>query len=186
MCHPGDWWILAGSLPPGIPENYYARMINLIQKQKAGVVFDTSGKALVEGCQALPFMIKPNEFELQELSGMPIDNIEQIIAAAKSLQAKGISVVIVSLGKNGALMLSSKECLLATPPQIKESNPIGAGDSMLGGMVWAMVKNYQFVDVLRWGVACGAAAASLSGTAVGSHKLVKNLVSLTQIQQLMI
>lgn len=185
LCHPGDWWVLAGSLPPGIPENYYSRMINLIQNKKARVIFDTSGKALVKGCQAQPFMIKPNDFELQELSGMPVDNLEQIMTAAKSLQAKGITIIVVSLGKEGALLLSSKEYFFAKTPPIKESNPIGAGDSMVGGMVWAMLKKYQLADILRWGVACGAAAASLSGTAVGSQKYVKNLASQTKIQKLL-
>ncbi len=182
----GDWWILAGSLPPGVPTDYYARLIRIIQGKDAKVIFDTSGKPLQEGCDAQPYMIKPNDIELRELSQKPAENLTQIITSSKVLQEKGIKIIVISLGKKGALLLSSEGDFLGKSPPIKEINPIGAGDSLVGGMVWVFNQGHSLEDALRWGVACGAAAASLSGTAVGTYEYVSNLVLKTEIQRISI
>jgi len=183
LSSPGDWWVLAGSLPPGVPPNYYARMITIIQGKGAKVILDSSGKALAEGCLAHPIMIKPNDIELHELSRMPVENIEQIITASKVLQDQGIKLIVISLGNKGAVLLSAEEAWFAKSPPIKEINPTGAGDSLVGGMVWAFEQGYKPIDALGWGVACGAAAASMSGTGVGSFQDIKALFEKTEVQK---
>lgn len=183
LSSPGDWWILAGSLPPGVPTNYYARMITIIQGKGAKVILDSSGKALAEGCRAHPFMIKPNDIELRDLSEMPVESTAQVVAASKIVQNQDIKMIVVSLSSKGALLLSEKDIWLAKSPPIKEINPTGAGDSLVGGMVWAFEQGYKPIDALGWGVACGAAAASLSGTGVGSFQDIKALFEKTEVQK---
>jgi 1-phosphofructokinase family hexose kinase len=186
LSSPGDWWVLAGSIPPGVSMNYYAWMITIIKAKGAKVILDSSGKALAEGYRAHPFMIKPNNFELRDLSEMPVDSMTQIVSASKVLQDQGVKLVVISLGDLGAVLLSAKEAWFVKSPTIKEVNPTGAGDSLVGGMVWAFEKDFQLVDALRWGVACGAAAASLNGTAVGSYQDIKALFEKTEAQQLIL
>lgn len=173
----GDWWVLAGSLPPGVDANYYALLIEVIQKAGAKVILDTSGKALELGCQAAPFLAKPNDIELGALTGLPVNDQAQITSAAQKLRQMGVANVIVSLGKKGALLVSPQEVLLIESPKIEEKNPIGAGDSLVGGLTWGLSDGLPLADALRWGIACGAAAASLSGTEIGSRALVEKLYS---------
>lgn len=181
----GDWWVLAGSLPPGVPADVYGRLIALIQSAGAHVILDTSDEALREGCLARPFLVKPNDKEVQALTGLPVGSVAEIGTAAHALQALGSQHVVVSLGKEGALLVSKGQTWVATSPTIVEKNPIGAGDSMVGGLVWGMSQQMPLPEALRWGLACGAATASLSGTAVGSRELVESLlphVGLTSLE----
>jgi 1-phosphofructokinase family hexose kinase len=181
VCKHGDWWVLAGSLPPGVPPTYYQRLISIINQSGARVVLDTSGEPLSHGCHAGPFLIKPNDYELEKLTGMPTGDRNEILAAAKSLDSLGVSNSLVSMGKHGALLITKEDSWMIKSPKIQERNPIGAGDSLVGGVVWGLAQNLPLVEAARWGVACGAAAASLSGTAVGSLELVKTLYSQTEV-----
>ena len=176
LCQPGDWWIFAGSLPPGVASSFYADLISVIHQKAAHTVLDTSGEALMYGVHAQPEIIKPNAYELEKLSGLPVTNLQEITYAIQALSRFGIEHIVVSLGKQGALVVFKKEFWLVKPPIIEEKNPIGAGDSTVGGLVWALDQNHDLLEAVRWGVACGAAAASLSGTAVGSYDLVRRLL----------
>jgi 1-phosphofructokinase family hexose kinase len=179
----GDWWVLAGSLAPGLGSDFYARLIEIIQAAGAKVILDTSGEALKKGAGAKPFLAKPNDIELEKLTGLPVNDQAQtsaerrrsITVAAKKLQQMGVTNVVVSLGKKGALLVTSDEVSLLESPKIKERNPIGAGDSMVGGLTWGLSQGLSLAESLRWGIACGAAAASLSGTGIGSRELVERL-----------
>ena len=172
-----DWWVLAGSLPPGIKSNFYARLIEIIQAAGAKVILDTSGEALEKGAMAKPFLAKPNDIELEKLTGLPVNDQAQITVAAQALQKMGVANVVVSLGKKGALLVSPDEDRLVESPKIEERNPIGAGDSLVGGLTWGLSEGLSLAEALRWGIACGAAAASLSGTEIGSRELVEKLHS---------
>jgi len=184
LSQPGDFWVLAGSLSPGLSAEIYAHLIDIIQGAGANVILDTSGEALAHGCQAAPFLVKPNQMEIEKVTGLPVDDNAHIIRAAERLQVWGVTNVIVSLGKLGALVKNDQQAWLVMSPAVQERNPIGAGDSMVGGLVWALNQNIGLLDAVGWGVACGAAAASLSGTAVGSYKYVEELVSQTRVRKL--
>jgi len=172
---PGDWWVLAGSLPPGVPATTYRQLIEIIQQAGACVILDTSDEALREGCLARPFLAKPNDVEIQKLTDLPVSSMPEIAAAALALQQMGVSNVVVSLGKQGALLTTETQTWFAASPMIRERNPIGAGDSMVGGLVWGLSQRMPLPEALCWGIACGAATASMSGTAVGSQQLVESL-----------
>jgi 1-phosphofructokinase family hexose kinase len=184
MAKPEDWWVLAGSLPPGIPTTIYADLIEDIQMAGAFVILDTSGEALKHGCAAKPFLAKPNDVEAHHLTGLPVNTITEIATAAKAIQASGVGTVVISLGKAGALLVDGGQVWQVDSPVIQESNPIGAGDSMVGGMVWALNQGMSMVEAVSWGIACGAATASLPGTAVGTKLLVDTLHPQVKMHQL--
>jgi 1-phosphofructokinase family hexose kinase len=184
MIQPGDWWVLAGSLPPGVPHSIYAQLVRLIQSGGGQVILDTSGAALVEGCGERPFLIKPNDSEASHMTGLAISNPEEAALAAQNLHAFGPQNVVISLGKAGAIFSDSQAVWLASSPAVQERNPIGAGDSMVGGLVYGLSQGMPVAEALRWGIACGAATASLAGTAVGSPALVHTLLEQVKIKEL--
>lgn len=179
LASPGDSWVLAGSLPPGVPTSIYADMITILQSAGAQVFLDTSDEALRLACQVNPFLIKPNAEEARELTGLAINTPAEIAAAGKAIQAMGAGNVIISLGKQGALLVNGQRAWLAKSPEIVERNPIGAGDSMVAGLVWGLSQGHDMPEALRRGIACGAATASQGGTSVGSLDQVNAL--LTQV-----
>jgi 1-phosphofructokinase family hexose kinase len=171
----GDWWVLAGSLPPGVPDSFYAQIIAILNRYQAISILDTTGESLRLGCEAKPFLVKPNAEETQKLTGLPVDTVAQIALAAAELRKMGAQNVVISLGKKGALLQTADESWLVHSPKIQEKNPIGAGDSMVGGLVWALSQGYPLKESLGWGAASGAATASMSGTEVGSRTLIEEL-----------
>jgi len=181
---PGDWWVLAGSLPPGVPDSFYAQIITLLNEQNAVPILDTTGKSLRLGCEVKPFLVKPNAEEVHKLTNLPVDTTEQIIAAAKELLKMGTQNVVISMGKKGALLQTADETWLIHSPKIQEKNPIGAGDSMVGGLVWALSQGYPIKESLGWGAASGAATASMSGTEVGSRGLIEELFQQVRFERI--
>ena len=180
----GDWWVLAGSMPPGVADDFYARIVNVLNKHEANAILDTTGDALRLGCAEKPYLIKPNAEEVHVLTGMPVDSTTEIAAAAAELRKMGAENVVISMGKAGALMQSAEETWLTHSPKIEEKNPIGAGDSMVGGLVWALTQGLTLKESLGWGVASGAATASLSGTEVGSRPLIEDLFKQVRFERL--
>ena len=180
----GDWWVLAGSMPPGVADDFYARIVNVLNNHEANAILDTTGEALRLGCAEKPYLIKPNAEEVHALTGMPVDSTTEIAAAAAELRKMGAENVVISMGKAGALMQSAEETWLTRSPKIQEKNPIGAGDSMVGGLVWALTQGIALKESLGWGVASGAATASLSGTEVGSRPLIEELFKQVRFERL--
>ena len=180
----GDWWVLAGSLPPGVPDSFYAQIITILNEHQAISILDTTGESLRLGCEAKPFLVKPNAEETQKLTGLPVDTTSQIAIAAVELRKLGAQNVVISLGKKGALLQTADCTWLIHSPKIKEKNPIGAGDSMVGGLVWALSQGYPLKESLGWGAASGAATASMSGTEVGSRPLIEELFQQVKYEEL--
>jgi 1-phosphofructokinase family hexose kinase len=184
LAKPGDWWVLAGSLPPGIENDFYARIVRVLNKHQSHAILDTSGESLKFGCAEKPFLVKPNAEEAHALTGLPMETPSEIAAAAAEIRRVGAQNVVVSMGKAGALLHSAEGTWLTHSPKIKEKNPIGAGDSMVGGLVWALTQGIPLKEALGWGVASGAATASLPGTEVGSRPLIEELFSHVQFERL--
>ncbi len=184
LAKPGDWWVLAGSLPPGVADDFYARIVHVLNKYEAQAILDTSGESLRLGCTEKPYLVKPNAEEAQVMTGMPMNTPAEIAAAAAEIHRLGPQNVVISMGKAGALLHTPKATLLTHSPKIKEKNPIGAGDSMVGGLVWALTQGIVLKESLGWGVASGAATASLSGTEVGSRPLIEELFAQVNYERL--
>jgi 1-phosphofructokinase family hexose kinase len=182
---PGDWWVLAGSLPPGVPNSFYAQIVALLNQRGALSLLDTTGEALRLGCQARPVIIKPNAEETHTLTGLPVNTSAEIAQAATHLRAWGAQNVVLSLGKAGALLQTAEnENWLAHSPAIQEQNPIGAGDSMVGGLIWALTQGLTLPEALPWGIASGAATASLSGTEVSTRPVIEELRAKVHLENL--
>jgi 1-phosphofructokinase family hexose kinase len=177
LARKGDWWILAGSSPPGIQPFFIREIIHHIQGAGAFAILDMEGAYLREGCNAHAFLVKPNATEAGELIGDQINTIQDALYSVEKIHKIGAQRVAISLGKAGAVYFDGSGTWWAEPPAIEERNPNGAGDAMLAGMVWALQNELSGSDVLRWGTACGSAAASLDGTAVGSRQLVEPLAA---------
>jgi 1-phosphofructokinase family hexose kinase len=184
LAKPGDWWVLAGSLPPGIENDFYARIVNVLNKHESHAILDTSGESLKFGCAEKPYLVKPNTEEAHALTGLPMETPSEIAAAAAEIRRIGAQNVIVSMGKAGALLHTAEGTWLTHSPRIQEKNPIGAGDSMVGGLVWALTQGIHLKEALGWGVASGAATASLPGTEVGSRPLIEELFSQVRFERL--
>lgn len=184
LANDGDWWVLAGSLPPGITSDFYARVTRVLNKHGASAILDTSGESLKLGCAEKPYLVKPNTEEIHAITGLPVDSPTEIAAAASEMRRMGAQNVVVSMGKDGALLQTAEASWLTHTPRIQEKNPIGAGDSMVGGLVWALAHEFALKESLGWGVASGAATASLPGTEVGSRSLIEELYSQVRCEPL--
>jgi 1-phosphofructokinase family hexose kinase len=180
----GDWWVLAGSLPPGVPNDIYARVVHVLNKHGAEAILDTSGESLKLGCAEKPYLVKPNVEEAHGLTGLPMTTPTEIAAGAAEIRRMGAQNVVISMGKEGALLHTGDATWLVHTPKIQEKNPIGAGDSMVGGLVWALTQGIALKQALGWGVASGAATASLPGTEVGSCPLIEALFAQVQFERL--
>ncbi len=180
----GDWWVLSGNLPRGVPAGFYQQIICAVQAAGARVALDTSGEALKLGCQVRPYLVKPNASEAAELTGMPVTSPHDADDALRAILALGVENVFMSFGKLGALVADARETWFAAAPPIMERNPIGAGDCAVAGLVWALSQGLPLPEALRWGVASGSAATSLPGTAVGDRALVSDLAKRVQVEAL--
>lgn len=184
LAKPGDWWVLAGSLPPGVADDFYGRIVHVLNKHGAHAILDTSGDSLRLGCAEKPYLVKPNTEEARLLTGLSMETPSEIAAAAAEVCRMGAQNVVVSMGKAGALLYTTDETWLTHTPEIQEKNPIGAGDSMVGGLVWALTQDMALKEALGWGVASGAATASLPGTEVGTRPMIEELFSQVRFERL--
>ena len=171
MIRPGDWCVLSGSLPPNVPFSIYANLISELRELRAQVLLDASGEPFHLGCQAAPDIVTPNLTEAIELTGHTSP-----LAAAKSIRQLGPASVIVTLGRESALLVDHQGAVQVAAPVIKERNAIGAGDALVGGLVFALNRGQPLPEALRRGVACGAVAAGLAGTAFGNRDAVEQVL----------
>ena len=119
-----------------------------------------------------------------QVTGLPVETIEDIKAVAQELRARGTENIVISMGKKGALLQTTEGTWMTHSPKIKEMNPIGAGDSMVGGLVYGLSLGKSLKEALGWGVASGAATASLPGTQVGSLALIQSLLDQVVFEKL--
>jgi len=149
----------SGSLPRGLGVATYKVLIELANKQRKKFILDTSREALKQGIESKPYLIKPNKEELESLLGISICSENDIIKAAKYLINKGISIVAISLGKEGSLVVIDNYMYRVKTPKIDAVNPVGSGDSMIAGFAVSIKRNYDFEYMLRLAAACGTANA---------------------------
>lgn len=160
MLESADVFTISGSIPAGVPKDIYAKMIGKIKEKGKQVILDTSGEFLKEGIKAGPTMIKPNDEELEAILGVPIENRQQTIDAAKEMRSQyGIQYVVVSLGGNGALLVGEEGIFHGKPPALKAVNTVGCGDSMVGAFAVAMKRKMKVKEALAYAVAVSAANA---------------------------
>ena len=155
------YMVLTGSLPPGCPKDFYARVIEAV---KTPVFLDAEGESLKTALEAGPFLIKPNRYELELLSGVPLPTLEDVSLAAKNCIRKGAKHVVVSLGAQGALYTDGSEVLFAPALSVDAVSTVGAGDGMLSGLLYGLTTSGTMEAALRCGTAAGAASVLTPGT----------------------
>lgn len=171
-----DYLVASGSLPPGLPETYYEQVAGLAKRINARFILDTSGKALLSAADKGLFLLKPNLAELSALVGVEKLEMNQVDDAALSLIKKGTcEVVVVSLGPQGCLLVTREGFEHIPAPTVKKQSTVGAGDSMVAGMVWALSQGKSFREMAQLGVACGSAATMNKGTELFHPKDVQRL-----------
>lgn len=162
---PPDYLVVSGSLSPGVPDDFYARMAHLARDMGSRVVVDASEDALRLAAREGVYLLKPNMRELSHLVGHEIKDESQQEAAAEGIVEEGwAQVVVVSLGAGGALLVSSEGAERIRAPTVPIRSKIGAGDSMVAGIVLSLARGKALRDAIRFGVAAGSAAVMTPGT----------------------
>ncbi len=181
---PGCWVVCAGSIPPHLGRGAYARLIELTRERGGYPVLDADGEALSLGVAAQPYMIKPNRVELGGLVGRELKTFDEVLAAAKEVQRRGVQYVVASMGKDGAVGVTYDQVWKAIPPRVKVQSTVGAGDSLLAGLIFALSQGKCFDEGLRIGTAAGAATALTPGTQLCRAEDIERLLPQVKVERL--
>ena len=177
-----SFWVLAGSIPPGVSDDTYKRLIQLFQKRGERCVLDTDGKSFKKGLEARPFLIKPNEFELERLLGRRCRTDRQLLATGRELTHKA-EVVAITLGNKGALVVTKDDAWRLKGIPVKVQSHTGAGDAFLGGFLTALDKGDDLPTTARWAVAVATVSVMNKGTARCKHADVKQMIKRVTIKK---
>jgi len=170
-----DFIVVSGSLPAGIAPNIFSR-IAIVGKKKAKLVVDTSGEGLKYAVDQGVYLIKPNISELAYLAGKEYLHTNEIVHHAKSIiKTKNCEIIVVSLNAAGAVLITKNATVAVTPPAVKVKSTVGAGDSMVAGIVYALSRGDGIETASQYGVACGTAATLNAGTELCHKKDVEAL-----------
>ncbi len=175
---------ISGSVPKGLDGTAYQRMVKLVREAGKPVILDTSGKLLEQGIEAAPTMIKPNLDEIRMLTGKDCTDPEEIIEAAKVLHGRGIRIVTVSLGGDGAVVVSDEGAYRARVPRIHAVNTVGCGDSMTAGFALGLSEGLSIRDTLQKASAVSAAAAMREETGFFVKEDMERLLPQIEIVEL--
>ncbi|HTB23184.1 MAG TPA: hexose kinase [bacterium] len=182
----GDIVTFSGSIPEGLREDSYASLIKAVVARGGVALLDAYGPALRLGVEAAPFMVKPNAEELGEAFGVPTATRDQVIRAGRALLRKGVRCVIVTLGDHGAVCVTQREVLYATPLPTPRGliSPVGCGDAFLGAMARGLERGWELSDCLRLATAAAWANLGVPGAVFFDPKLVKAQIPLVKISRL--
>lgn len=171
-----DFLVLTGSLPPGVPSGYYQMLTEAVAGTNCRVALDAEGEKLALGVRARPFLIKPNRFELTTLVGGRLDTVAQVRDAALSLVGRGVSVVAVSLGGEGALIADAGGAYFAPALPVPVRSTVGAGDTMLAALLGGLERRLPLREAFRLAVAAATACVMSEGTQPVDAALVNSLL----------
>ena len=183
MAEPPAYVVASGSLPPGAPEDFYARLARIVGARGSRMVLDASGRALAAALAEGVYLVKPNLRELRELTGQPLETEEAWTAAATGLVTAGrAQIVALSLGHRGALLAAQGVQLRAPAIPVKIASTVGAGDSFLAAMVWRLACGGSLEEAFRYGVAGGTAALLAPGTSLAHKDDIERLAGSVELQ----
>lgn len=171
-----DYAILTGSLPLGIPKDFYARAARLCKARGMRVMLDTSGMPLFEALKEGAYLVKPNQHELEHLLGRKVSTPEDQEALCRQLVDEGkAEIVVLSLGEDGALLVSAEENLRLKPPKVEVKSAVGAGDSFIAGITFGLARGFTLADAFTLGVATGTASVLTAGSELSRREDVERL-----------
>lgn len=152
-----DYLILSGSLPPACPVDYYRTLAEAAEGENCRVLLDADGDRLRAGMKAKLFLIKPNRYELELLTGRKLDSIDLLLEAAQECIREGVGAVAVSMGSEGALIVDDKSAYRTPGLKVEVKSTVAAGDSMIAGMAVGLSRGYPLEEAFRLGVAAATA-----------------------------
>jgi len=172
-----DFMVVSGSLPPGVPNDILANIAVIAKRNNIKLIVDSSGKALQNALTEEVYLIKPNLQELAELTGKNLASMDEAMNAAKTIVDRGKSkIIVVSLAEEGALLVTETLSKHLPAPKVKIKSTVGAGDSMLAGIIQSLSKNKTIEEAVQFGVLCGTAATMNTGTSLCDLKTVGSLL----------
>lgn len=164
LAEKADTMVFCGSVPPGVPADIYRTLISAARRAGARCILDAQGELLRIGIEAGPVLIKPNLYELETTFGLKITDTAEIVSAARLIMEAGVSMVAVTLGSAGAVIVDAGEAWYAPAIPVEIGGLCGAGDSAVAGFCRAMDEGLSLGDILRYGVAAATASVILPGT----------------------
>jgi 1-phosphofructokinase len=162
-----DTIVFSGSAPRGVGNNIYKTLIKVSKDLGANTILDADGELLLMGIEMKPFLIKPNIHELEKAFKVKISSNKEIISLSKEIISKGVKNIYISMGGDGSIFVNEDAAYFIEPLKIKVKSTVGAGDSMLAGMIYALSNGYDIEKALKLSSACAAATVSLEGTQTG-------------------
>jgi 1-phosphofructokinase len=182
LIHPGTVVAFAGRVPKGVPLEVVKQLFSALQSQGALLVLDSNSFALQDLAEIRPWLIKPNEYELEALLGRKIEAIGEVRQAAQELHQQGIANVLISLGEQGLVYAGAKLCCHVWVPKITPLSTIGAGDSVLAGYLLAQAKAADQQETVRTAAAFGTAACLTPGTDPPQPEAVAQLKAQMEVE----
>jgi len=177
-----DMVVLTGSLPPGCPEGTYCKLMQALEGKKC--ILDTEGKELEMGAKhAHPFLIKPNLREMEATLGIELRTMRTIRDAALLFIRLGVEHAVVSMGEMGAMYVSADKTLFAPALRVETKSTVGAGDAMIGGMLFGWEQEKDMSRAFRYGIAAGAASVMTEGTQLIVRSDFERLLDQVKIQE---
>lgn len=176
------WLMLCGSVPPGVPNDFYSKLVVAAREHGVSTLLDTDSDPLTLSIESGPTVVTPNQSEAERLLGRALLTRSHFVEAAQRIREMGAETVVLSLGARGAVGCTEDRVWEAVPPRVEAVCPIGAGDAMAAAFAWAMSRGKAFYDALRWGVAAGTASATLPGISFANLDQTKAMYKRVEVK----
>ena len=183
LLQPGDILVMSGSIPKGIENDYYKKLIEKHRQNNVKTILDTSLELLTIGLEGKPHIIKPNLYELEKLVGKELKTTTEIIQEARQICKQGIHQVIVSLGSEGVLYVDLDQVLKVTVPKVEVESTVGAGDSFVAGLSYSLDNNYSLENTLMYSASVATASCMTEGTNPGSKEDINEIYKKVKIEE---
>ncbi len=181
-----DMICVSGSVPPSIDLNDFTAWMKRLRSECMCLIFDSSREAFVAGLKALPWLVKPNHHELEIWAGRPLPELSDVVQAAHELRQQGIAHVVISLGEQGAMWVNASGAWMAKPPKCDVVSTVGAGDSMVGGLIYGLMMRQTSEHTLRLATAISALAVSQTNVGITDREQLARMMTEVELTLLKI
>ena len=178
-----EWFVVAGSLPPGVDPGIYRDLVADLRRRGSKVLLDASGESLPLALAAKPTAIKPNIHEFEAYIGRSLPNEKEVIGAARELTGRGVELVVVSMGKEGACFVTADEAVIAHPPEIEVKSTVGAGDAMVAGILSGQLQKLSLGECARLATAFSLDSLSRLESGLSSRSAIETAMQKVTVTQ---
>lgn len=179
-----DMICVSGSVPPSVDLNDFTAWMTRLRSECMCIIFDSSRDAFVAGLKASPWLVKPNHHELEIWAGKPLPELSDVVQAAQALRQQGIAHVVISLGEQGAMWVNASGAWMAKPPKCQVVSTVGAGDSMVGGLIYGLMMRQTSEHTLRLATAVSALAVSQTNVGITDREQLARMMAEVELTPL--